>query len=710
MALDADVKQLPLDEQLLAVLPGKMQEEWQKLRPEGIIDASVKLRFDGRAWQPQVHVRCINVSFSHYKFPYRMEHANGTLDLQDDRLETNLAAFSENHSVRIVGALRNPLTGPTGWTRITSAELPIDEKLIRALPPPAQSLARSLDLKGTIGAEYEVSREVADGPEHQHLKLQARRCWLRYDRFPYAISNVCGELEMIDGNWWIRNLEGYNGTSRVTGAGTLTHTPQGDELLLRLRAANVPLEGELRDALPPGMRQVWALLQPRGIIDLTAVVRFVDQANRLDVTVCAEPRSETCSLEPVRFPYRLENVQGVFTYDSGRVTFERCSAWHGPVKMACNGACSFQPDGGWQLRLERLSVDRLRLDRQLMQVLPAQLKKGLGELNATGPMSLQGNIVLTRGANPAEPMISQWKLNVGLNQVGVDCGVRLENIYGNVVGLEGWSDGARFQMHGDLAIESLTWRDHQFTQVLGPFWIDDQVATFGSWAAWRNNQVLPRGQPKQPLSVSARIFGGAVNADGWTLLGSQPNFRVWARLANADLATCARELAGNNRNLRGRIDGDVELQGFGHNRAALGGRGSLHLHDAYIYDLPVMISMLKILRIKSPDTNAFSQSDINFHVEGEHVYFDKLDFQGDAISLLGRGEMNFQGDTQMVLAATVGRADAGLPAMRNFFARTSQQFMQIRVSGNLQNPDIREEALPGVNQALKNLDSISTGM
>src|SRR5208282_4148236 len=100
----------------------------------------------------------------------------------------------------------------------------------------------------------------------------------------------------------------------------------GDELALRLYAAEVPLEGELRDALQPEMRQVWALLQPRGMIDITAKVRFIDQLNLLDVAVRAEPRGDTCSLEPVQFPYRLENVQGIFTYNSGRVTFERFSA------------------------------------------------------------------------------------------------------------------------------------------------------------------------------------------------------------------------------------------------------------------------------------------------------------------------------------------------------------------------------------------------
>ncbi len=703
MVLDADVSQLPLDGQLLAILPGKLQSEWQNLRPEGTIDASVKLRYDGRVWQPQVRIQCQNVSFAHHKFPYRLEHGNGVLELNNDNLQVNLSTFSENQLVHIAGDIRNPFASPTGWLRVKSDEVPVDEKLIKALPPRQQALARSMDLKGTIGFEFQLSRDVVDGPLHEHLKLRASRCSLRYDRFPFAISNIRGDMEMIDGNWGVRNLEGYNGTSRVTGEATLAQTPQGSELALRLGAADVPLEGELRDALQPGMRQVWALLQPRGIIDLTADVHYVDQLNQLDVTVRAEPRSETCSFEPVRFPYRMENVQGVFTYRSGQVAFERFSAWHGPVKMACNGTCSFQPDGGWQLRLDRLSVDRLRMDRQFMQALPLQLKKGLGELNATGPMSLQGNLVLARGPNPAEPMTSQWNLNVGLNQVGIDCGPRLENLYGNA-GISGWSDGTKFQMRGELALDSMTYRDHQFTQVLGPFWIDDKEAMFGSWVARHDNRLLPRGKPQSPLRpMTAKIFGGTIYGDGWASVGGESRYSAQATIVDADLATCVREIAGNNRSLHGRIRGTVELHGFGHNRAAMGGSGGLQLTQANIYELPAMISMLKILSIKAPDPNAFSESDMLFHIEGEHVYFDKLQFNGDAISLLGKGEMDFQGDTRMVFTATVGRGDAGMPALRKLFTPVSQQIMQIRVSGNLQNPDIRQEAFPGVNQALKNL-------
>src|SRR5208282_6584385 len=105
----------------------------------------------------------------------------------------------------------------------------------------------------------------------------------------------------------------------------------------------------------------------------------------------------------------------------------------------------------------------------------------------------------------------------------------------------------------ELALDSLTCRDHQFTEVRGPFWIDDQEAMFGSLVAQRDNQALPRGQPPADLRpVTAKIFGGTVYGDGRTSLSSQPRYNLWARLVDADLATCARELAGNNRNLRGR--------------------------------------------------------------------------------------------------------------------------------------------------------------
>ncbi len=709
MDLEGEIHQLPLDvdQQLLALVPDKLQQHWRELHPEGVIDAHVQLHCDGHHWTPRVRVKCQNVSFAFQDFPYQFDHGSGVLDLIDDALTFNVFVYSEKQLVHLKGAVRNPFSGATGWLQANCDALPLDKKLFDALPAESQPFAQSLNLRGAAMVELVLSQDIPNGPLHKHLRAWADKavnCSLCYKDFPVAVSKIVGQAEMRDGNWWFRNLEGYNGTSRITGDATFLDTPKGDELVLRLNASNVPLDRELRDALPAGMGQVWTTLQPRGTIDLAANVHYLRRGDLLDVGVRAMPRSEACSLEPVQFPYRLENVQGVFTYGGGRLSFERFSAWHGAVKMGCNGACSFQPDGGWQLRLDRITVDGLRLDRQFMQFLPPQLKKNLGELNATGRISLpDGSLVVTRSGDPAKPADWQWSFPLDLNQVGLDCGVRLENLFGNVrVG--GWSDGTRFQMRGETALWSMTYRDLQFTEVTGPFWIDEQKAMFGSWVAQQDNQSLARGQPPAtPRHVVANVVGGTIYGDGFAFMGQQPSYRVQCHLVDADLAACDRELTGKDRNLRGRVLADAELRGTGHTARGLTGRGSLHLREANIYELQGMVALLKTLSLKPPDPNAFSTSDADFHIEDERVKFDKLNFNGDAFSLAGKGEMSFQGEMNVVFRATLGRGDAGIPLIRNLFASASQQILEIHGTGNVRNPQFKQEALPGLNQALKNL-------
>jgi hypothetical protein len=93
---------------------------------------------------------------------------------------------------------------------------------------------------------------------------------------------------------------------------------------------------------------------------------------------------------------------------------------------------------------------------------------------------------------------------------------------------------------------------------------------------------------------------------------------------------------------------------------------------------------------------------MDFRIEGEHIYFDKLDFHGDAFSLRGNGEMNSQNQkVQATFTATVGRGDLGMPVLQNLFTGASQQLLQVHVGGTLQNPDVRKEAFPGVNQAIQ---------
>jgi len=709
MALTAEIRQLQLDRQLLGILPERLQDQWQKYRPIGEIDADLKLEFDGQNWRPEVSevsLHCLNVSFTHYKFPYRVDHGKGSLELKNDRLTLNITAYSGSQPVRMTAEVTRPLNGPVGWFEAKGDDIQIDQTLIQALSEKTREVVQSLDPRGTGNFYYRCWRDDSNQPMHQHLLINANRCSIRYSKFPYPLSNVRGQLEMIDHSWTFSNLEGVNDSARVTGKGELRPSLQGNELVLYLTGKDVPLQEELREALTPNIRQVWHDLRPRGIIDLTTTIRYLSENKQLSIDVRAQPQSESTSIEPVHFPYRMDKLQGTLLYHDGHVTLEQFKAEHGPVKIITEGYCDFLPDGGWNMHFANLTADRLHLDRDLIQALPEHLKKAVLTLNPNGPINLRGNLDLMHDGRQGESLRSQWDdVRIGMMQVAVQCGVKLENVNGCIT-LSGNFDGQKFYCRGELNLDSLNYKDYQFTNVTGPIWIDDQRVLLGAWVD-RPAEAPPganaAGAPRPPRSISANLFGGTIYGDGWVALGAEPRYYLSATLAHADLARMTMEVMDGKQNLQGKVMANIELHGAGTSRNAISGRGSLRLSDADVYELPVMISLLKILSIRAPDRNAFSTSSMDYHIEGEHIYFDRIDFNGDAISLLGKGEMDFQSNVKMKFHAIVGRGEIDLPIIKEVYRGASQQILQIHVSGTLQNPETRKEAFPAVNQALQQL-------
>jgi hypothetical protein len=706
MVVEAEVRNLELDRQLADVLPESLRDHWHKLLPAGQIHANMHLTYDGVRWNPRVFVQCLDVSFSYHKFPYRLDQGEGTLDLKDGELNIDMTAASGNQPIRLSGQLRNLEGDPTGWFEAKGEAVPLDDKLLIALAPEPREVVRSLNASGTLDFYVRLWRDQPNAPLQRHLLIGLNRCAMQYKKFPYPISNISGTIELLDGTWSFHNLEGTNDTGYVRCRGKLRRTSEGQSLDLVLEANDVPLEKELRDALRPDMQELWEALNPRGAVDLSAQIGYLADKRRLSVVVRAEPQEAATSIEPAAFPYQLNRLRGVLTYRNGRVTIERFKAEHGRARMTANGHCDFQPDGSWHFHLEDISVERLRLDRELIQALPGRLRKSVVQLNPSGPINLRGTWDLFRQGREPAPCQSQWDVTLGFHQAAIDCGVKLENLHGSL-DLQGEFDGQQFQSRGELAVDSLTYRDMQFTQVMGPIWIDDSRVLLGRWVDRRHVGPQPKVQRARATAgsraITARFCGGTVYGDGWINMGPVPRYGFRAHLTNADLALCAQELMAGRQELRGTAMATVDLRGTGTSLNSLGGRGRIRLRDADIYELPLMISLLKILSIRQPDPTAFSKSDIEFRIEGNHVYFDRIDFNGDAISLLGKGEMDFRSNIRLTFHAVVGRDEIKLPVIRDLVGGASQNIMLLHVDGTLQHPKTTREAFPGVSQALQQL-------
>ncbi len=748
-ALRATGRQVRLDPGWRDLMPPAWKKHWTHYEPAGEVNFDCSLSFDGQKWKPWIQLTCLNnASFSCYKFPYRLERGRGTLTLEGNQLHINLVAFSGAQPVTLRGSFRDPGPNYSGKIEIWGEKIQFDEKLFAAILKPKQNKAiRSLDPRGTFDFHTVLWREPNDPlprPRiHQHTHVSLNRCTVTYEKLPYPLHNLQGKLEMIDGQWKTESpLVGANDTGVVKVAGDLSTSPEGDLLNIHFDAQNVPLEEELRDALPPAQRQIWNALRPRGSIDFVAAVVYDSRVRKPSIDLWLVPHGGTLpaalraqsapsdlplastpadqggptpaphsdqvtprsdgselgtSIAPVVFPYRMERLGGLVHYHDGHVELKDVRARHGATKMRTDGWCDFFPNGSWKLRLERLSVDRARLhggDQELVAALPAALRGAVAELRPTGPINLMGILEFSKDAVEA-PLRTGWDVDLFLHQTSLQVGPQLDNVFG-AVRLRGGSDGKRFSSFGELKLDSLTYKNFQFTEILGPLWFDQSDVYLGT---------LPHAMPNGQKSgrVTAKLYGGVVAADCHVQLGAVPQYRLIASLSNADLARFAAENMTTQRTLNGRVLANVDLQGS-RGQHTLVGTGNVHLSEANIYELPLIVSLLKIVRARAPDSTAFTESDITFRINGPHVTLTRIDLRGDALDLSGHGELKLDGQAnpiQLDLHTTVGRG--AIPLISGMFSEASQQILKIRVEGPLDRPQTWTEAVPMVGEALERL-------
>ena len=688
-------KHLTLDDEMANVLPAAWKEHWNRYLPTGEINANFQLGYDETGWHPHCDIECVSLAFTHYKFPYRMEEAVGMISLRDDVLSLQLEAQAGTRPVQIAGQIHQPGPRGVGEVVVKANAITIDEKLIGATPQKIQKVIDSFAPRGTVDVFFRGMRDTPDAPWVPHCVIDLNEISMRYDKFPYPLQKVRGRLSGIGKSWSYQNLLGHNDTGTFTANGESLPTDSGIRLNLQITGQQIALDDELQSALPERMRQLWTELRPAGTIDTQIQLQFESESRDLHLSVATD--LDGIRAEPTFFPYRMENIFGRVDYRNGQATFSQLSATHGKTNVTASGECLFANDGSWNCNFTALNVDRLRADRDLLIALPAGLRAGVSALQFSGPVSLNGTIRFARANTPAAPVMSDWSIGLETVQGKIDCGITLDQIHGGI-DLKGSYNGRQFYSRGELDIDSVLYENFQFTQVRGPIWFNHQHLLFGAYAERQQPGNVPR-------RIMAQFYGGQLAGDCRIALSDTSRFILDAQMSRADLATFAMEMIPGGRNLSGKIDGRLQLAGTSRGAHTLQGTGNIRLKEGNVYELPIVLSLLKLLSIREPDSTAFNKCDVDFRVDGDHVLFDQFNFHGDAISMLGKGEMDFDKNLRMVFHAIIGNDQMQVPIVRPILGMASQQLMLLYVYGTLDNPQTTREALPGVRRAVQEMQT-----
>lgn len=720
--LEARCEHLEFDPAVVQLLPRVLQEEWPKYFPQGLVDLSIQFSSRREGSQFRVVADLQNVSFAYYKFPYRLQQTYGRMELTPERLTIQLVARANGQPVEIRGQVLTPLTSPRSQIFLSGKEITLDDRLVDAiLNPKTRKTIRSLQLSGTADFWLSLWQDKPGEELHRHLEATLNRCSIKYQGFPYPISNITGRLIMRDEAWSFEELKGVQGSAQITADGTLLSDASGSILTLRFRGRQIRLDNTLRDAfLLEHVRSAWNDLQPNGLIDVEGVLSW-HTGEPMKLSFSARPSDRSVTLEPTGFPYRMERVDGTFIYENGTILVNDFQAFHGNTELRANVTCTLLPGGGWQLVFSNLWVDRLVADRSLLLALPEKLSRSFARLNIQGPLAIRGEFTIGRcGASDngqeqqtatlGEPqnlssLSSAWNVVVTLVQNDLGAAIPIRNINGRIFLRGEYRNGHLFSL-GHFDLDALTVQGLPLFRFYGPFSLDNEILFLGDY---QNRFPGPEQGSSVPAAryVTAELFGGQIMGGGWIRMSPEFSFDLAGSLVAADFQQILRQYHHNDGvNARGKVDVTVRIRGKGDDVQGLSGYGNFQFREADIYELPIMLALLKLFDLRRPDaTTAFTESTGSFRIAGRHIYLDSITFRGEMFHLTGQGEMDFDRNVRLVLRVMLGKKEMPIPVIKEIFRGASEQIVLVHVGGTIYEPIVRRESFPGVNQAIQRLQN-----
>ncbi|WP_338020163.1 hypothetical protein [Rhodopirellula sp. P2] len=740
---------LTLDRSFAEVMPSKLHALWQKFQARGRLNltahATNPAPLRSKAWdlQSKVDIRGVDVQFD--KFPYPVEQLVGTIRIEDG-FATAEQLTGRAGGQRLICDFRVPVRidpdSPKVHTKQikiqTEGAVLIDDALISSLTPreprhsdsnapsattvpgaltetstsrsfsKVEQFVRSLRPRGAIEWASATLNTDVQGNSSRQFDFGVSGGTLRYDKFPYPLYNVKGRVKIEDDLVRIIGFTANNAGSAKVECEGLYHIPNQEpgtlsdsELNLRFQVADLSMDQSLRVSLPESTRHIWDSLSPGGTLDQLDVHIHQSGIEPLDLTLVAnqiasgQVTPDSLSLRPVAVPYRIDIVGGNVEYRNNQVRISNLQGRHDGSRMVADGTCTQHPSGRWLLAMDLHSGCRLVPDEELIAAMPEQVGKALRALDLRGPISLRGKTNLLMANDDTSTPLIDWDLLLQLEGNRIADVGPVHSLRGEIQ-VQGVRDAEVLQAVGNIALDSMHAYGLQITSLRGPFSITNEQLRLGENARLPSPNPEPNGSG---VPIVGALFGGKLSLSGGVLLSSG-DFEIDASLANAQIATCLSEIGQHRTGITGRFDGDSHLEGRLGDLDLLKGNGRGSVSGANLYQLPYLVQVLNLLRIKATEDVAFTNGETEFSIFGEDLNFNRLVLWGDLVALEGGGTLSRREHLDMSFNTRVSPQNL-FSKVVNPLRDNRYTLWTIEVDGPIEAPTIRRKSLSGITQTME---------
>ena len=307
------------------------------------------------------------------------------------------------------------------------------------------------------------------------------------------------------------------------------------------------------------------------------------------------------------------------------------------------------------------------MEGDFLKALPSSLRTAAEMMQLHDPVRVTTRLVVAQAAEPESRPDIYWNAEGWVKNARIVAGVPIENVSG-VVGCRGRHNGSKILgLEGNVLLDEVAVFKQPFKNVRVDFHIEENTP-----------DMLIAG-------ISAPVFGGDITGQVRVDFHQAAKFELNLTAAQVDLKKFGEHNLGANAQMEGKAAAKLHLTGTSEGVKSLAGFGSLDVVAGKLYNLPLILDLLKFLGLRWPDRTAFEEVHAVFRVVGPRVGLSKLELQGNAVSLSGQGDFNLDGsDLHVDFYPTWARIEQVLPpALRATPAAVSKRFLIIEMRGKV---------------------------
>ncbi len=658
---------------------------------------------DGK-WRPEgLLATAKDCSIIHEAFPYPVEHANGTVKQEGRNLIIEASGLASGRPITLSGVVEQPGPNANLTLDINVTDLPFDETFLRALKPDLQTTFRRMNLTGTMSGLVRLTKAPKQ-PLVPTIDATLRNGSLAWDSFPYRVEGLSGRLTALGTALWkFTDLKGRHGTAQLSANGSFTKGQGPGQLKLQINTEQAPLDESLFRSLPVRLKQLWREFSPSGTIDVTTDIAFIT-GRPVDIRL---PRLELTngSITLRSLPYQFDDVKGSFTFgpdEQGLATLSIASfsGKHGDFAAAVKGYQRCEANGNWRAHFDEFTIDNLVPNVEFLKSLAAMpgLQQFFANLDPFQALRLEGVMDLKGTGAPGDPITAAWDVDTYFNNSTIRTGLDFKDLKGMVRSSGTW-DGENAEIAGMVNLDSARILDYVLNDIRGPFRVKKGTLMFGAADIER---VRPPNALDQSEKLVAKLFGGTVTLDGMATLTNEPKYQVQMNFNNMFLQQFAALHAPKQRDLRGIVNGRINLNGKGSSTKNVRGEGVIVINPARLLSVPVVLEMYDKLNLTQKDST-FDSALFDFKIQNARFDFKQIILDSKTIKFSGYGSVAFNNDVDLRFYSELGRNQIPIPLIHELLGEATRGWVGIEVSGKLDRPQTRTIPVPVLNEFLKAL-------